>query len=61
MASPGTFLVVQQLMLRVPNAGVLDSTHSRRTRSFRKQLRVYMPQLKILCATTKTQSSHISK
>ena len=39
------------------NAGGPGSTPGQGTRSHMLQLRVHMPQLKILCATTKTQHS----
>ena len=50
----GTSLVVQRLGLHVPNAEGPSSIPGQGTRSHMLQLRVHMPQLKILDATTKT-------
>ena len=47
-------LVVQGLRFQTPNAGGLGSIQGQGTRS-------HMPQLKILCATTKTHGSQINK
>ena len=55
----GTSLVVQRLRLCTPNAGGLGSIPGQGTRSHILQLRVRMPQLKILHAATKTQHSQI--
>ena len=61
LRSGGTSLVVQWLRLHAPNAGGLGSIPGQGTRSYMPQLRVRMPQLKILHATTKTQHSPINK
>ena len=53
----GTSLVVQWLRLQVPNAGSLGSVPDQGKRSHRQQIRAHMLQLKMLCATTKTQRS----
>ena len=47
-------LVVQGLRFQTPNAGGLGSIQGQGTRS-------HMPQLKILCAATKTHGSQINK
>ena len=44
----GTSVVVQWIRLHAPNAGALGSIPGQGTRSHVQQLRVYMPQLKIL-------------
>ena len=49
-----TSLVVQWLGLCAPNAGDPGSIPGQGTRSHMLQPRVRMPQLKILCAATKT-------
>ena len=54
-----TALVVQWLRLCAPNAGDLGSISGHGIRSHMPQLRVYMLQLKILGATTKTWHSQI--
>ena len=53
--------MVQWLRLNAPNAGGLGSVPGQGNRSTKMQLRVHKPQLKILYATTKTQSSQINK
>ena len=54
-------LVVQWLRLCTLNAGVLGSIPGQGTRSYILQLRVYIPQLKILHTMTKTRLSQINK
>ena len=49
----GTSLVVQWLRLCAPSAGGLGSIPGQGTRSHMPQLRIRMPQLKILHVTTK--------
>ena len=63
---PGTSLVVQGLRLHAPSGGGQGSIPSQGTRSHGLQLRVCMPQLKNLPATTKSptclgedQRSHV--
>ena len=56
----GTFLAVQWLRLHTPNAGGPGLIPGQGTRSHMWQLRVLMPQLKILCAITKTWCSQIN-
>ena len=53
--------MVQWLRLCVPNAGSQDSSPGWGAGFHRPQLRVQMPQLKILRATTKAQHRHINK
>ena len=50
----GTSLVVQWLRHHVPNAWGRGSSFHQETSSHMLQPRVCMPQLKILCAATKT-------
>ena len=57
----GTSLVVQWLRLHAPNAGGMGSIPGQGTRSHMLPLRVHMPQLKILHATTKTRYRQINK
>ena len=57
----GISLVVQWLRLCPPNAGGLGLIPGQETRSHMPQLRVCMPQLHILHATTKTRYSQIEK
>ena len=57
----GTSLVVQGLRLPAPNAGGQGSNPCQVTRSHMLQLRVRMPQLKILHATNKTWRNQINK
>ena len=52
--------MVQWLRLCTPNAVGVGLIPARGTRSHMFKLRVLTPQLKILRATTKTQSSHIN-
>ena len=51
--------MVQWLRLLTPNAGGPGSIPGQGTRSHMLQLQVHVPQLKILCAATKTQRSQI--
>ena len=53
--------MVQWLRLHAPNAGALGSILGQGTRSHMPQVTVYMPWLKIPCATTKSQCSQINK
>ena len=57
----GTSLVVQWLRLHAPNARGMGSIPGQGTRSHMPPLRVHMPQLKILHATTKARCSQINK
>ena len=57
----GTSLVVQGLRLHAPDARGLGSIPGQGTRSHILQLRVFMQQLKIPFAATKTQNSQIHK
>ena len=57
----GTSLGVQWLRLLAPNAGSLGSTSGQGTRYYKPQLRVFMPQLKILSSATKNWHSWINK
>ena len=57
----GTSLVVQWLRLHAPNTGFQGSISGQRTRCRMSQLRVHMPQRKILHAATKTQYISIFK
>ena len=57
----GTSLVVQQLGLHAPNAGVPGLIAGQGTRSHMLQLRARMLQLKTPRAATKTQCSQINK
>ena len=59
-AFSGTSLVVQWLGFHAPSTGVLGSSPDQGTRSHMLQLRVHMPQLKILRAATKTRHSQIN-
>ena len=52
--------MVQWLRLCTPNAVGVGLIPAQGTRSHMLKLRVLTPQLKILRATTKTQSSHIN-
>ena len=52
--------MIQWLRLYTPNAGGLGKIPSQGTRSHMLQLRVRMPQLKMLHAATKTWSSKIN-
>ena len=54
-------LVVQWLKFHSPKAGGPSSNPGQGTRSHMSWLRVHMLQLKILCATTKTQLSQINR
>ena len=56
----GTSLVAQWLRLHTPNAGGWGPIPGQGTRSHVLQLRVCMPQPKILCVTTKTWHSQIN-
>ena len=58
--SLGTSLAVWWLRLYTPNAGDLGSIPNQGTISHMLQLRVCMPQLKILSAKTKTRHSQIN-
>ena len=51
----GISLVVQWLRLLSPSAGGLGSILGQGTRSYRPQLRVHLPQQKILHAATKIE------
>ncbi|TEA30390.1 hypothetical protein DBR06_SOUSAS17710012, partial [Sousa chinensis] len=51
-------LVVQWLRLHTPNAGGLGSIPGQGTGSHMPQLRIHMPQLKILHAATKDSLCH---
>ena len=53
------FLMVQWLRLHAPNAGDPSPIPGQKTRSHRLQLRVCMPQLKILHVPAKTQCNQI--
>ena len=53
--------MIQWLRLRAPNPGGLSSIPGQGTRSHLLQLRVRVPQLRILHVTTKTQCSQINK
>ena len=57
----GTSLVAQWLRLHAPNAGGMGLIPGQGTRSHMLPLRVHMPQLKILHATTKTRYRQINK
>ena len=57
----GTSLVVQWLRLHAPNAGRPGSIPGQGTRSHMLQLRVCVPQIKMLRATAKTWHSQINK
>ena len=50
----GAYLVVQRVRPRVPSAGGLGSIADQGTTSHMQQLRIHMPQLKILHSTMKT-------
>ena len=56
----GTSLVAQWLGRHAPNAGGLGLIPGQGTRSLMLRLRVCMPELKIQCATTKTQRSQMN-
>ena len=56
----GISLVVQWLTLHTPNAGVPGLIPGQGTRSYMRQLRVCMLQLKIPCAATKPWHSQIN-
>ena len=53
--------MVQWPRHHAPNAGALGSIPGQGTGAYMLQLRVHMPQLKILHAATKTQYSQINK
>ena len=57
----GTCLVVQWLRLHAPNIGCPGSISGQGTRCHMSQLRVHMPQLKLLHAATKTQRLSVFK
>ena len=56
----GTSLVVQWLKLHTPNAGGPGSIPGEETRSHMLQLRIHMPQVKILHAARRVWCSRIN-
>ena len=57
----GTSLAVQWLRFQAPDSGGPGSIHDQGTRSQMQQLRLWMPQLKILHTATKTWHSQINR